>query len=62
MFSRNFFSDNLSPVSLLLLPNTHGDFTLEGRKMLFTGKIRSLFFKEGILNEILEMLVLSILM
>jgi hypothetical protein len=58
MFSRNFFIDHLSPISLLLLPNPHGGFTLEGRKMLFTsGENRSLVFKEGILNEILEMLV-----
>jgi hypothetical protein len=61
MFSRNFFSDRLSPVSLLLLHNTHGGFTLKGRKMLFTGGAKSLLFKEGILNEIQEMLDLPLL-
>jgi hypothetical protein len=58
MFSRNFFSDRLSPVSLLLLPNTHGGFSLERREIKFTIGGRSLLFKEGILNEILEMLFL----
>jgi hypothetical protein len=56
VFSRNFFIDHLSAVSLLLLPNTHGNFTLEERKMFFTCGVKSLLFKEGILNEILEML------
>jgi hypothetical protein len=60
MFSRNFFSDHLSPVSLLLLRNTRGRFRLEGRRIKFTdeGGARTLFFKEGIVNKILEMLEL----
>jgi hypothetical protein len=62
MFARSFFIDNLSPVSLLLLPNTDGGFALDGRTMIFSGGPRSLFFKEGILNEIMEMLELSVLM
>jgi hypothetical protein len=46
MFARNFFIDHLSPVSLLL-PNEHGDITLEGREIKFTWEERTLFLKES---------------
>jgi hypothetical protein len=54
-----FFSDCSLPLSKLTIPNPHGKFRLEGRKIIFEGGYtRSLIFKEGISDGILEVFVL----
>jgi hypothetical protein len=61
IFARNFFCDRLSPLSSLLLPNPHREFTLNGREINFkfwSIGYKSLFFKQGIKNEIMEVLEL----
>jgi hypothetical protein len=42
-----------------IIPNPHGKFKLEGRNVIFEGEnLRSLIFKEGISDGILEVFVL----
>jgi hypothetical protein len=54
-----FFSDCSLPLSRLTIPNPHGKFKLEGRKIIFEGDYtRSLILKEGISDGILEVFVL----
>jgi hypothetical protein len=55
-----FFSDGSLPLSRLTIPNPHGKFKLEGRKITFEGiyNRRSLILKEGISDGILEVFVL----
>jgi hypothetical protein len=56
-----FFSDGSLPLSKLTIPNPHGKFKLEGRKIIFQGNLidtRSLILKEGISDGILEVFVL----
>jgi hypothetical protein len=55
-----FFSDGSLPLSKLTIPNPHGKFKLEGRKIIFEGGYnkRSLILKERILDVILEVFIL----
>jgi hypothetical protein len=55
-----FFSDTSLPLSKLTIPNPHGKFKLEGRKIIFECDYneRSVILKEGISDGILEMFVL----
>jgi hypothetical protein len=56
-----FFSDCSLPLSKLTIPNPHGRFKLEGRKIIFEAGIfnpRSVILKEGISDGILEVFVL----
>jgi hypothetical protein len=55
-----FFSDGSLPLSKLTIPNPHGKFKLEGRKIIFEDATisRSLILKEGISDGILEVFVL----
>jgi hypothetical protein len=58
-----FFLDGSLPLSKLTIPNPHGMFKLEGRKIIFKGdgyskNTRSLILKEGISDGILKVFVL----
>jgi hypothetical protein len=54
-----FFSDCSLPLFRLIIPNPHGEFKLEGQKMIFEGGIRkSVILKEGMLDGISEVFVL----
>jgi hypothetical protein len=54
-----YFSDGYLPLSKLTIPNPHGKFKLEGRKIIFQGDSyeRSVVLKEGISDGILEVFV-----
>jgi hypothetical protein len=54
-----FLSDGSLSLSRLTIPNPHGQFKLEGRKIIFEGDDnRSVILKEGISDGILEVFVL----
>jgi hypothetical protein len=60
------FSDGFLPLSRLIIPNPHGMFKLEKRKMIFQGNngryTRSLILKEKVVNNVFEVFVLFLLM
>jgi hypothetical protein len=58
-----YFSDKFLPLSRLIIPNPHGKFGLEGRKMIFQGdyNTRSLILKEKISDKVLEVFILFLL-
>jgi hypothetical protein len=58
--------DTTTPLADIIVPNPHGLFKLEGRKMIFQGNgnldnLRSLILKEKILDNVFEVFVLFLL-
>jgi hypothetical protein len=62
--SSSSFVDTTTPLADIIVPNPHGMFELEGRKMIFQGddyNTRSLILKEKISDKVLEVFVLFLL-